>query len=201
MNEAADARPSTDAWRRAARRWSPLNFAGRIGRTELLVYLLAWHAVVGFGASLAFLVLVAPLLAFAEGSALANAAVFGFVALAAAVYGLGVASFGVRRLHDLGRSGRWMLLAPVPLVNLALGAALLVAPGTAGENAHGTRNPLGPMALRLASVAGTDVAGTGVAGTGISGVGVSAEDEAAAFAAGRAYAERLAGRASPGERG
>jgi len=181
MHEHADARPPHDAWRQAARRWSPLSFGGRIGRTEFVVYLLVWHAVVGLGASVASLALLAPVIAFAEGSALVNAAVFGFAALAAAVYGLGVASFGVRRLHDLGRSGWWMLLALVPLVNLALGAALLLAPGTAGENVHGARGPTPAVVLAPASVAG--------------------EDEAAAFAAGRAYAERLAGRARPGDRG
>jgi uncharacterized membrane protein YhaH (DUF805 family) len=197
MNEDADARPPNAAWRQAARRWSPLNFGGRIGRAEFVVYLLVWHAVVGFGVSVASLVLVAPVIAFAEGSALVNAAVFGFAALAAAVYGLGVASFGVRRLHDLGRSGRWMLLALVPLVNLALGAALLLAPGTAGENAHGARDPTPPVVLAPASVAGVGVAGV----PGVMGTGVSAEDEAAAFAAGRAYAERLARRAAPGDHG
>ena len=197
MNEDADARPASDAWRQAARRWSPLNFGGRIGRAEFVVYLLVWHAVVGFGAAVASLVLVAPVIALAEGGALVNAAVFGFAALAAVVYGLGVASFGVRRLHDLGRSGLWMLLALVPLVNLALGAALLVAPGTAGENAHGARSPSGPIVLERVSVAGVGVTGV----PGVAGVGVSTEDEAAAFAAGRAYAERLARRAAPVDHG
>jgi len=142
--------------------------------------------------SVASLVLVAPVIAFAEGGALVNATVFGFAALAAAVYGLGVASFGVRRLHDLGRSGRWMLLALVPLANLALGATLLLAPGTAGENAHGVRSTTPRVVLAPASVAGVP---------GVMGAGIPAEDEAAAFAAGRAYAERLAGRAAPGDRG
>ena len=35
----------------------------------------------------------------------------------------------------------------------------------------------------------------------IASAGVASEDEAAAFAAGRAYTERLAGRAAPGDRG
>ena len=132
MDEDAAAHPANDAWRQAARRWSPLNFGGRIGRAEFVVYLLVWHAVVGFGVSVASLVLVAPVIAFAEGSAFVNAVVFGFAALAAVVYGLGVASFGLRPLHDLGCSGLWLLLALVPLVNLALCAALLVVPGNAG---------------------------------------------------------------------
>ncbi len=191
MRENVDARPPNDAWRQAARRWSPLTFGGRIGRTEFVVYLLVWHAVVGFGAAVVSVVLVAPLIAFAEGSALVNAAVFGFAALAAVVYGLGVASFGVRRLHDLGRSGWWLLLAFVPLVNLVLGAALLVAPGAAGENVHGARGPTPPVVLASASAAGV----------GAADVGAADADEAAAFAAGRAYAERLAGRAAPGDRG
>jgi uncharacterized membrane protein YhaH (DUF805 family) len=79
MNDDADARPPSDDWRLATRRWSPLNFGGRIGRAEFLVYLLVWHAAVGFGAAVASLVLVAPVIALAEGGALVNAAVFGFV--------------------------------------------------------------------------------------------------------------------------
>lgn len=186
MHEDADAPSLANAFRQAARRWSPLNFGGRIGRTELVVYLLVWHALMGIGVSLASLAVLAPVIAFAEGSTLVTVTVFSFAALAAVVYGLGVASFGVRRLHDLGRSGLWMLLALVPLANLALGAALLVAPGTAGENAHGTRVATAPVVLEPVSVAG---------------IGVAAEDEAAAFAAGRAYAERLAGYAPPADRG
>jgi len=36
---------------------------------------------------------------------------------------------GVRRLHDLGRSGWWIILAIVPIVNIFLGLALLLIPG------------------------------------------------------------------------
>jgi uncharacterized membrane protein YhaH (DUF805 family)/Tfp pilus assembly protein PilE len=46
-------------------------------------------------------------------------------------------AFGVRRLHDLDKSGWLMLLMIVPLVNLGLAIYLLFFPGTTGENRFG----------------------------------------------------------------
>jgi uncharacterized membrane protein YhaH (DUF805 family) len=45
--------------------------------------------------------------------------------------------FGVRRLHDLDKSGWWMLLAIVPLVNLGLIIYLVFFPGSGGDNRFG----------------------------------------------------------------
>ena len=47
----------------------------------------------------------------------------------------------VRRLHDTDRSGLWVLLIFVPLLNLLLILYLLLAPGTAGANRFGMENP------------------------------------------------------------
>jgi uncharacterized membrane protein YhaH (DUF805 family) len=52
----------------------------------------------------------------------------------------------VGRLHDLDRSGWWLLLNLVPFVNLAFGIYLLVAPGTEGPNRFGP-DPRGGDAL------------------------------------------------------
>jgi uncharacterized membrane protein YhaH (DUF805 family) len=45
-------------------------------------------------------------------------------------------SVGVRRLHDIGRSGWWLLLYFAPVVSLSLFVMSLL-PGTPGENAFG----------------------------------------------------------------
>lgn len=49
-------------------------------------------------------------------------------------------SVGVRRLHDTDRSGWWILLSYVPLVNLVY-LVFMCLPGSAGENQYGP-NPL-----------------------------------------------------------
>lgn len=43
---------------------------------------------------------------------------------------------GVRRLHDTGRSGWWMLLGPIPLVGIVL-IVFLAIEGDRGSNAYG----------------------------------------------------------------
>jgi uncharacterized membrane protein YhaH (DUF805 family) len=49
------------------------------------------------------------------------------------VFGLAIA---VRRLHDTGRSGWWLLLGLVPVVNLVL-IIFAALPGNPGENQYG----------------------------------------------------------------
>jgi len=43
----------------------------------------------------------------------------------------------IRRLHDLNKSGWWVLLYLIPYVNLIFGLYLLFAPGTHGYNRYG----------------------------------------------------------------
>ncbi|MFI4921105.1 MAG: DUF805 domain-containing protein [Gammaproteobacteria bacterium] len=50
-------------------------------------------------------------------------------------------AFGVRRLHDLDKSGWWMLLLIVPLANLGLIIYLIFFPGTGGDNQFGDEPP------------------------------------------------------------
>ncbi len=45
---------------------------------------------------------------------------------------------GVRRLHDLDKSGWWLLLAFVPIVGALVLLYWFVQPGTEGSNDHGT---------------------------------------------------------------
>lgn len=62
-------------------------------------------------------------------------AILGFVVLLALI----VPTFLVaaQRLHDLDRTGWWVLLGFVPIVNIILGLYLLMAPGTPGPNSFG----------------------------------------------------------------
>jgi uncharacterized membrane protein YhaH (DUF805 family) len=122
----------------APRPWLPLRFSGRIGRVELLVYVVGWHVVcagIG-GVLLTVYAFTSSLLAggATTGTAPVLIGLVGFL-----VYALGVASYAVRRLHDIGWSPLWVLLGVVPVLNLALAGIVLLAPGSSGENAHGAR--------------------------------------------------------------
>lgn len=57
--------------------------------------------------------------------------------LAAIVPGLALT---VRRLHDTGRSGRWIFIAFVPFIGSIWLLVLMLMPGEAGSNAYGA-NP------------------------------------------------------------
>ena len=76
-------------------------------------------------------------LAFIGGASLPDAA-FGTLTI---VYIVGSnlvsVTFGVRRLHDIDKSGWWILLLIVPLANLILVIMLLTRPGTQGDNRFG----------------------------------------------------------------
>ena len=58
-----------------------------------------------------------------------------------ALYTLGVLIPGlavsVRRLHDTGRSGWWLLVVLVPLVGWLIVLYFMVQPGETAENSHG----------------------------------------------------------------
>lgn len=102
----------------------------RIGRCRYLAY--------GIGLGLAALV---P--AFVAGMVMAFVPALGVALLvvlyiAVIVFNVG---FGVRRLHDLDKTGWLMLLMIIPLVNLGLVLYLIFAPGTAGENRFGAPPP------------------------------------------------------------
>ena len=49
---------------------------------------------------------------------------------------------GIRRLHDLDKTGWWLLLGFVPLINLAFALYLIFVEGTRGPNRYGP-DPLG----------------------------------------------------------
>ncbi|MFJ9814760.1 DUF805 domain-containing protein [Streptomyces sp. NPDC101151] len=61
--------------------------------------------------------------------------------LAVLLPGLGVA---VRRLHDTGRSGWWMLIALIPLVGVIILIVFLATEGKAEENQYGANPKYAP---------------------------------------------------------
>ncbi|GAA2771349.1 DUF805 domain-containing protein [Streptomyces showdoensis] len=75
-------------------------------------------------------------------------AALGTYPLLYAIYGLGVLlpSLGVtvRRLHDTGRSGWWILIDLVPLVGAIILIVFLATEGEAQQNAHGPNPKLAP---------------------------------------------------------
>lgn len=46
-------------------------------------------------------------------------------------------TLGIRRMHDLGKSGWWFLLILVPFVNFFFALYILFKKGTEGENEYG----------------------------------------------------------------
>lgn len=145
---------------------SVLSLSQRLGRLRTVCY--SFTAMLIFGLLMVLLALVvAPL---SSGLFIALSAIFG---LLTAVYLIGL---NVRRLHDLDRSGWWLLLHFTPIFNSVLvfivpptpaGAAfllifpavsyllsfyLLVFSGTPGMNRFGTPNP--PASWLVLSVGG-----------------------------------------------
>jgi len=125
-----------------------VDFSGRSRRTEFWVF--------------ALVVLTGQLLATYLDVALGSTALLGRMRTLEAIFTLAllvpISAVSVRRLHDTGRAGWWMLLLALPyviwlattngsavnsaaLLAFALASlglfVLLVQPGTAGENAYG----------------------------------------------------------------
>ncbi len=103
-----------------------LSVTGRIGRLRYL----AW----GIPALLAFFAAMLVLLV-----GLGSGRIFSIVlGLGAFLAGLVVLlRVSILRLHDLGRSGWWVLMFFVPLLNLVTHLVLMLAPGEPVANEHG----------------------------------------------------------------
>lgn len=132
------------------------DFAGRSRRTEFWIFWLA---------SLV-LQMVAGFIDAAQSLAAVAAGMGPLTLIVTLVLLLPAAAVGIRRLHDIGRRGWWMMLfaapyaawlhavqtgaqAVIPAIALLLGSiillVLLVQPGNPGENAYGT-DPKGGIA-------------------------------------------------------
>ena len=111
------------------------DFSGRARRKEYWLFLLINMAVMCVAAILDYVVGTHEVTRFG---------VLGLLWLAAIV----VPSWavGVRRLHDSGRSGWWLLVSLVPFIGPLAIIVLILLPGTPGENEYG-RNPRPQLAL------------------------------------------------------
>ncbi|WP_303815602.1 DUF805 domain-containing protein [Acidaminococcus timonensis] len=111
-----------------------LNFHGRLGRVELALrgaLLLAGSCFVTF-----FLLGCVCIFSLFE-SGVGAIALLGLWMLTYLVMGICGLSLAVRRFHDIGRSGLWVLLLFVPVVQLAVYIYLLIRKGTEGDNRFG----------------------------------------------------------------
>ena len=114
------------------------SFKGRIGRLRYMAY--------GIGTYLILMAVFIPLMGgtMLMGGAMAvpgEAGMSMIVMLAMGVFYIAVlllsVAFGKRRLNDLNRSGWWMLIFIVPLVNLLMTIYILFFPGSNGANDFG----------------------------------------------------------------
>ncbi|MCG8464803.1 MAG: DUF805 domain-containing protein [Xanthomonadales bacterium] len=112
----------------------PFSPAGRFGRLSYL----AWSLVLGFvgGISMAVFMPVMFSLDATDADILAGMTSGGMLLAMIPMFVLG-AIFGIRRLHDINKSGWWLLLFIVPIVNLILGLVLTFMPGSDGANDFG----------------------------------------------------------------
>jgi uncharacterized membrane protein YhaH (DUF805 family) len=136
-------------------------FDGRIDNVQFLLgyMLVILLSVLGF--ALAF---GAALVLYALGAHDAEDPVFLLgVLTVACVQGWAGIALQVKRLHDLGQSGWWVLLNGIPYIGgPAMLVWLLFAPGTPGRNAYGGRSVGG---LRPSSPYGADLDGGDVVAT------------------------------------
>ena len=96
-------------------------FSGRARRMEYWMFFL-FNMIVSFA------------LGFIEG-------LFGGPGILATIYYLAVLvpsiAVGVRRLHDIDRTGWWLLISLVPLIGVIVLIVFLASPGAAGANKYG----------------------------------------------------------------
>lgn len=111
---------------------SIFSFTGRIGRLRYLAYSVGMMFLV----TLAMIPLagVSALTGDTEGMSLVGMLVMAVLYIALIVLSV---MFAKRRLNDLDRSGWWLLLNLVPIVNLLLSLYLVFFPGTQGSNNWG----------------------------------------------------------------
>lgn len=110
------------------------SFHGRIGRMRYLAY--------GMGIMALFMIMIgilsAVLIPVVAGGGNFMGMVSGLLLLILYVPAIVfMIMFGKRRLNDLNRSGWWILLSLVPIVNIALSIYMLFFPGTDGSNHFG----------------------------------------------------------------
>ncbi|MEV0399682.1 DUF805 domain-containing protein [Actinoallomurus sp. NPDC050550] len=108
------------------------NYAGFVGRARRTEY---WMFVL-------FNVIITVVLDLI-GMAVKLVSILGFV------YGLAVLipsiAVGVRRLHDTGRSGWWLLIGIIPIIGTIILIVFMATPGDRGDNTYGPDPKLEPQ--------------------------------------------------------
>lgn len=104
---------------------------GRLNRLRYFIYSIAWSlisSVIGF-----ILGSIGGLLSSDPESVLVivPVGIWSFVA------GIGSIMIAIRRLHDLNKSGWFLLIGLIPLVNMIFMLYILLIPGTVGDNQYG----------------------------------------------------------------
>ena len=115
---------------------------GRLNRLRFLKRLLAL-----FGISIVLYILMGILVLLSGGAAMQPdentfTGIYGFFTLLCIPITVSSYMLMIRRLHDVGLSGYFILLAFIPFVSLGLLLYLLCKHGTEGDNAYGA-DPLG----------------------------------------------------------
>ncbi len=108
-------------------------FAGRASRSEYWYWILGL-VLVSIVLSIVEGALVAPLLGFEPFAEEAGQPLNWLFSLIIFIPTLAVAA---RRLHDMGRSGWWLLIQIIPIVGALVLLWWLTRPSDAGENAYG----------------------------------------------------------------
>ena len=117
-----------------------VNFSGRAQRSEYWWWVL-FIILVSVATQIIDGAVVAPLLGFAMFEDGAGQPLSVMVSLALLIPNVAV---GVRRLHDLDRSGWWLLIGLIPLVGVLVLIYWFAQRGTVGSNAHGD-DPFGKV--------------------------------------------------------
>ena len=176
MEQTPYAPPESEA--QAAGTVPVFSFTDRLGRVRYIGYSMAL-GIVTFVALMLSLVVIAAIAG--EQSVL--------VALLATVMGVAATvvsvMFAIRRLHDMNLTGWIALVSLVPLLNLLFTVALMLVPGTKGENRFGPQTPPnGTGAILLACLAPLPVFVFGI----VASIGVPAfEDYTARAQVGEAF--------------
>jgi len=113
-----------------------ISFQGRIGRMRYLAYSLGFSLLMNLVMTpfVGFSAMMGGMAGSPESMGTLSIIVLALITIVSLVIGV---MFVKRRLNDLNRSGWWMLLFIVPVVNLLLIIYLLFFPGTDGANNYG----------------------------------------------------------------
>ena len=116
-------------------------YASATGRASLREYwfFYLWNIIIGVGGWIAFIVLAGILSAIMGQNSSQGVTAFLFLALIVVFLALVIPSItaAIRRLHDTGKSGVYLLLGLVPFVGGIIVLVLLAMPSQVGPNQYG----------------------------------------------------------------